>query len=325
MKLYKTLIYAIIFVIVMFSVIFSYMLNTGSIKPEGPLRKKRILLLAQVYQNPYWQIIKKGAEDAALSRKCIVEYDGPQTTNIPDSLKLFDMGIAAKVDGIITSVQDDNQYIPYIDKAAENGIPVITVDTDSKKSKRLAYVGTNNYEAGRSAGEQLVDLNLNSVNIGIIIGGIKITSQIEKVQGFKSYIKPYKNMKVIAMQDSNDDVMEAEFAARRMILEYPDLNCLYCTSSLDGIGAARAVIGFNKQGSIKIICFDDLPETLSYIKDGVIQASIVQRPYQMGYDSVNLIMDKLEGIESDGEYLMGIISVTKDNVDKYNTEIGEIN
>ena len=97
------------------------------------------MLLSYVYQNPYWQIIKKGAEDAAKNRGCIIEYDGPQTSSITESLRIFDMGIATSVDGIITYVQEEKHLIPDIKKAMKAGIPVITVDTDAKLSKRIAY------------------------------------------------------------------------------------------------------------------------------------------------------------------------------------------
>lgn len=299
---------------------------SGNPKSTGvSFEKKSILVLADVYQNPYWQIIKKGAEDAAINRGCVIEYNGPQTQNLADSLKIFDMGIASSVDGIITYIEQENSYNDIIKKATDRAIPVITLDADAKNSTRNAYVGTNNIEAGKEAGIQLTDITAGKSNIGIIMAGKTITSQVDRVKGFSDYIARDRGMNIVATESSDSDVIEAELVTKRILIEHPNINAIYCTSSVDGIGAARAVIEKNLVGKIAIVCFDDLPETLDYIKHGVITASIVQKPYEMGYDSVNLVMDMLEGKKSEGKYLMGILVVDKDNVNNYNTEKGEIN
>lgn len=324
MKIYKLLTFTAVLVIALFIVIFGYQqIGTNQKLVKVPV-KKRVLLISYVYQNPYWQIVKKGAEDAAKNRNCILEYEGPQTPNIEESLKLLDMGIAASVDGIVTYVQENQKYIPYIKKASDNGIPVVTVDTDERQSDRIAFVGTNNIEAGSAAGQELMALTSSKANIGIIMAGETTASQIDRVYGFKEYISNYPGMKVIGTEYSNSDIIESELVAKKLIKENPSLNALYCTSSVDGIGAARAVVDYNKVGKITIVCFDDLPETLSFIRQRIIQVSIVQKPYQMGYDSVNLIMDRLEGKLATGDFLLGNIVVTADNVNNYNIGKGDM-
>jgi ribose transport system substrate-binding protein len=325
MKIYKILIFTAIIVLIVFSVIFSFILNTDNNKIAPIPNKKRILLLSPVYENPYWQIVRRGAEDAAKNRGCIIEYDGPQTSNINESLRIFDMGIAAQVDGIITYVQEEDSYIPVINKAVKNGIPVITVETDAKSSMRMDFVGTDNVQAGFWAGRELAEITYANAKIGIIMAGKTIKSQVERVTGFSEYIKASSNLKIIDVVFSNSDIIQAELVARKMIDENPKLDAIYCTSSEDGIGAARAVVESGKKGKITIVCFDDLPETLEYIKNDVIKVSIVQKPYQMGYDSVNLMVDKFEGKMQKGEFLMGIIAVTKENVNNYNMEKGVMN
>jgi ribose transport system substrate-binding protein len=325
MKIYKILINAAIFVIVIFTVVYFYLISSGPTRASNTFVSKRILLIAQVYQNPYWQIIKKGAEDAAKNRGCAIEYDGPQTPSISEGLNILSMGIATSIDGVITYVQEEKKYIPVINKASGNGISVITIDADAKDSDRIAYVGTNNIKAGYSAGKQLADITGTKSNIGIIMAGETTTSEIERIKGFKDYISKNKGMRIISAGASNSDIVQAEIVAKKMIEKYPKINALYCTGSVDGIGAARAVINTSNKGKIKIVCFDNLPETLKFIKDDTIQASIVQKPYQMGYDSVNLMMDNLEGKKIGKEYLMGIIVVTKSNLYNYNAEKGEIN
>jgi ribose transport system substrate-binding protein len=325
MKIYKILINTAMVVIVSFVLSYFYLVSSGSERSSNAVINKRILLISQVYQNPYWQIVKKGAEDAAKNRGCALEYDGPQTPSITESLNILNMGIATSIDGIITYVQEEKKYIPLINKASRNGISVITIDADAKDSDRIVYVGTDNIKAGYAAGKQLADITKAKSNIGIIMAGQTTASDIERVKGFKDYIKNNKGMKIISIGPSNSDIIQAEIVAKRMIQKYPKLNALYCTGSVDGIGAARAVLNTKNKGKIKIVCFNELPETIKFIDEDVIQASIVQKPYQMGYYSVNLMMDNLEGKKVTPNYLTGIVVVTKSNLYTYNKEKGEIN
>lgn len=325
MKIYRTLLFAAIIMVASFTAIYFYMFSDNATPTKAIFSKKRILVLAEVYQNPYWQIIRKGAEDAAANRGCVIEYEGPQTQSLSESLKIFDMGIAASVDGILTYIEQERSYDAIIKKATDRSIPVITLDADAKNSSRNAYVGTDNIEAGKQAGIKLTDITYGKAEIGIIMAGKTITSQEDRVRGFRDYIRKFNGMKIIATESSDSDVIEAELVVRHMLDLHPELTALYCTSSVDGIGAARAVMDTGRNGKISIVCFDDLPETLDYIRHGVINASIVQKPYDIGYDSVNLVMDMLGGKKCNGQYLKGIQVVDKDNVNNYNTEKGEIN
>jgi ribose transport system substrate-binding protein len=321
-KIYRIMVYIVIVMLCLGLMSFLYMKGIGNNKIEDMEGKPRIIMLAHIYQNPYWQIIKQGAEEAAKYRGCIIEYNGPQAASVEESLKLFDMAINAKVDGILTYVQDESLYAPYINKASSVGIPVITVDTDASKSERIAYVGTDNIYAGEAAAKILCDHIDGALNIGIVMGG-PTTNQIERVDGFKKYISSYKDAKIVDTQSSDSYMVEARLMTEKMITNHPDINSIYCTSALDGAGAAKAIQKLNRT-DIVIVCFDDLPETLDYIDKGIIYATIVQKPYEMGYKSVNLMMDHIENKSKvSGQYITDVEVITRDNLDDYIEQRGE--
>lgn len=291
--------------------------NTENLKD-----KKRIVLLAHVYNNDYWNIVKKGAEDAAEKRDCILEYDGPETSSLEESLRLIEKSIIAKKDGIITYVLAEESATPYINKAMSKGIPVITVDTDAKKSNRAAYVGTDNIKAGEAGARALMNkLGMNG-EVGIIMGGSNNTNQLERVEGFKSYIEKYSNIEIVETRSSNSYALEAELAAKKILKEAPYVDAIFCTSALDGMGAARAVADIKMQGRVHVISFDDLPETMEYINQGVIYATVAQKPYDMGYKAVNLMMDILEGKTLEkNEYITEIEIITNETLEEEKKEL----
>lgn len=310
--------------IVLFFIVFNFILF-DSLKSEKIVEgqiKPKIVLISHVYSNPYWQYIKLGAEQAAKERNAIIDFQGPDTANIDEGIKFINMAYAAKVSGIIAYVQDENQYKPIINRVVQGGVPIVTVDSDAENSNRLAYVGTDNVVAGTMAAKEMIDQIGKDGKVGIIMGGRTVKNQVERVNGFKSYIDKNSKIVISDIESSDSYLLEAELAAKNILINNWDVKALLCTSALDGEGAAKAITGLGMEEKVKIICFDDLPETLDYIQSGIITSTIVQKPYIMGYKAVNIIMDNIEGKETKGVFLTDVVVVRKENVEQFIKEQG---
>ncbi|RII35571.1 sugar ABC transporter substrate-binding protein [Clostridium chromiireducens] len=287
-------------------------------KVENENIKPKIVLISHIKTNPYWLSIKKGAERAAAERGAVVEFLGPTTANTEEGLKLFDMATSAKVSGIITYVQEEGKYAKQINSAIEKGIPVVTIDSDEENSNRIAYVGTDNILAGQVAGEEAVKQIGVDGNVAIVMGGKDVKNQRERVDGFKDYITSNSNLKIVDVDSSDAMLLEAEIVTRKILNRNDKIDALFCTSALDGIGAAKAVNDLNAKGKVKIICFDDLEETLNNIRTGLVSATIVQKSDEMGYKAVNIIMDKIQKkSEVNPKSLTNVKLVNKRNIDIY--------
>ncbi|NSB15020.1 substrate-binding domain-containing protein [Clostridium beijerinckii] len=287
-------------------------------KVEKEPIKPKIVLISHIKTNPYWLDIKAGAERAAKERGAVVEFLGPTTASTEDGLKLFDMATSAKVSGIITYVQEEGQYKKKINSAMEKGIPVVTIDSDEEDSNRIAYVGTDNVLAGQVAGKEMVKQIGTSGNVAIVMGGKNVKNQKERVEGFTQYLKSNSNLKIVDTDSSDAMLLEAEIITRKILNRNDNINALFCTSALDGIGAARAVKDLNYKDRVKIICFDDLDDTLSNIRNGLVSATIVQKSNEMGYRAVNIIMDKIEGKSNKfSKSLIDVNVINKSDVDSY--------
>jgi len=295
---------------------FLYLLKDKKVARE-PIKPK-IVLISHIKTNPYWLSIKEGAEKAAKERGAVVEFLGPTTASTEEGLRLFDMATSAKVSGIITYVQEEGKYKKEINSAVEKGIPVVTIDSDEEDSSRTSYVGTDNILAGQVAGEEMVRQVGNRGNVAIVMGGKNVENQKERVEGFTNYIISNSNLKIVDIDSSDAMLLEAEIITRKILNRNDKVDALFCTSALDGIGAAKAVKDLNAKGKTKIICFDDLEETLNNIKSGSVEATIVQKSDEMGYRAVNIIMDKIEGkFKGDSKSLTDVSIINKTNIDIY--------
>lgn len=210
------------------------------------------------------------------------------------------MAVASKIDGILTQGLNDEEFAPAIDKAIEMGIPVITIDSDSPGSNRIAYVGTDNYAAGFQAGKALIELSRGEANVGIVTGSLKAANLKERVRGFMDAVKRESNIRILDMQDSNISRIQSAAVAYAMMNEHPKLDTFFGTSALDALGIAQMLEDAKKNDAEplrkpRIIGFDDLPETIELVDKGVIDATVVQQPYQMGTVGVELMLDYLKG------------------------------
>jgi ribose transport system substrate-binding protein len=288
-------------------------------KIENDPIKPKIVLISHIKTNPYWINIKEGAERAAKERGAVIEFLGPTTASTEEGLKLFEMATSAKVSGIITYVQEEGKYKNKINSAMEKGIPVVTIDSDEDDSNRIAYVGTDNILAGQAAGAEMIKQVGTEGKVAIVIGGKEVKNQKERVEGFKNYITSNSNLKIIDVDSSDAMLLEAEIITRKILNRNDNnINALFCTSALDGIGAAKAVKDLNDKGKVKIICFDDLEETIKNIHNDLVTATIVQKSDEMGYKAVNIIMDKIQNkTKGQQKFLTDVKVVNKENINTY--------
>ncbi|MBO0959381.1 sugar-binding protein [Neobacillus sp. MM2021_6] len=292
--------FGVLFFIVSFS--FSIYYGIKVVTHDLPSEKKpketyhyHFVLIPEELDNEYWRLVEKGAKAAAKDYGVMLEYVGPKQANIEDHLKTIEMSAASKVDGIMTQGLSDDQFTPLINRVIEEGIPVITVDTDASNSKRMAYIGTDNYYSGYLAGRAFVADTKGKANVAIITGSFYKNHQIKRVQGFQDAVKSEKDIHIIDIQESEISRVQASEKAYQIMQEHPEVNAFYGTSALDGIGIAQVVKKYRKNDPIYIMGFDTLPETLKYIREGVIDATVVQEPFEMGYESVKMMIDYIEG------------------------------
>ncbi|WP_245680580.1 sugar-binding protein [Bacillus marinisedimentorum] len=260
-----------------------------------PEPEYHFVLIPEEMNNDYWRLVEQGARDAAEKYGVSVEYTGPQQADLEEHIESLEMAAAAKVDGILTQGLKKEEFTPLINKITAKGIPVVTVDTDAPGSNRAAYVGTDNYYSGYLAGQELIEDTGGHAKVAIITGRLDASHQKLRVQGFKDAVAKAPGIEVVAVEESNITRIQAAEKTYKILKEHPEVTAFFGTSALDGIGIASVVKSMDRKGDLYILAFDTLPETLQLIREGIINGTVVQRPYEMGYMSVKIMLDLLEG------------------------------
>ena len=275
---------------------------------------------------PYWQDHRHGLEAAAQELGVDVVFTGENGSDALRQLDIFEQVVKKKPAGILLCPIDMEIMTGPINRAIEMGIPVICIDNDAPYSKRLTYIGTDNYHSGYIAAD-IIGKSLNGKgDVGILtIPGIY--SLDERQRGFEECIQSkYPDIKVVAVMNDQADPSKAANIAEQMFNEFPSITGVFGTNAASGVGAAIALSENQKLSEIKVVTFDKDSQVLELVEQGKIEAALVQRTFTMSYYGLKFLYDYNHNSRlKNGSSISlmpdmvdtGIIVVTKDNVDDF--------
>jgi ribose transport system substrate-binding protein len=240
--------------------------------------------------SPFWDSMGKGLEAGKGEIQVNADWTAPNPAEHNAQVNLMKEAAASKMDGIAVSVIEADALAATIDEIVASGIPVITFDSDSAKSKRLAYLGTNNYEAGKMAGEAAVKMMPNGGKLVAFVGNMGAQNARDRYQGFLDAVKG-KNIEFLqAPFEDNKDKGRAVSNVNDAITKYGNkIGGFVGFYSYNGPAIVNAVKQANMRDKVKIICFDGEPDTLRNLEQGLVDITVVQKPYEFGRLSVKLL------------------------------------
>jgi ribose transport system substrate-binding protein len=251
---------------------------------------ERFVFVATNINLPYWQEAQAGFLDAAKALGVKAELVGPVTYDPDGEVGIFRQIVEQHPSGICLSAARPELFQADIDKAVAQGIPVICVDSDVPNSKRVMYIGTDNFKAGRESLRRMAALVQEKGNIAVIaISGQHNLD--DRVAGVADALKNFPALKLTKILDDKGDVRSAFDQVSDLIQKKEKIDGIICLEATGGSGAASAVHRFNLDGKLPIVAFDNDPETLDWIDRGVITATITQKPYVMSYYGLKFLDD----------------------------------
>jgi ribose transport system substrate-binding protein len=232
---------------------------------------------------------KMGMEMVGKELGVRTEYVGPAEYDMNAMVAALEQSIAKKPQGLVV-VGFEPSLNAVVDKAVAQGIPVVTVDADLPGSKRVAFVGTGNFNAGVVGGTKLANLIGGKGKVAIMLKPGQSNLE-ERVAGYKAAFAKFKDIQIVQLVDTQSDPVQAAQGAAALLQKYPDLAGIACVEAAGGSGAATAVREAKKVGQVKIIAMDRGNEVLDGIKDGVISASVAQQTALMPYYAVQILFN----------------------------------
>lgn len=270
--------------------------------------------------HPFFEDTRIGADQKAKEIGVDFQWVAPQTGDPAIQVQMIEDLVRAKVNAIVISPNEPKSVEPVIADAMGQGILVLTFDSDSPDSERVMYIGTDNRTAGTVQGKTLNDLIGGQGKVAIITGGLGALNLNQRIEGLKEMLG--SGVEVVETVATDDDLQKGLGVSEALLRAQPDLNGIACVSATGAPTLAQVIQApeFSEQiGKLQIVAFDDLEETKRAIEDGIIAATMVQRPVQMGILSIQWGYDILTGAATPDCAVVdtGVTVVTKDNLDNY--------
>jgi ribose transport system substrate-binding protein len=251
------------------------------------------VLIAANISLPYWQEAEAGLRD--VSREMGIEVkadmDGPTSYSPKDEVDAFQHAVSSRPAGILVSAANPELFEAPINAAIQVGIPVICLDSDAPKSKRVMFIGTDNFRAGQESGKRIADVLKGHGNIVLVT----IPGQLnldERLRGVNEALKNFPGIKIVQTIDDAGDSRRAYDAVSNLFTaKKQKIDGILCLEASGGAGAAGALYRVDMAGKIAIVSFDKDPETLDWVNRGGINATVVQKPYVMAYYGVKFLDD----------------------------------
>ena len=264
-------------------------LFAGCQQPYHQQEERYILVTANV-NLPYWQEAEAGLRDIAKTTGVKVELTGPATFSPSEELTAFQQAVSQHPSGILVSVSDPQSFKGPIDAAISQGLPVICIDADDPESRRVLFIGTDNFRAGQDSGKRMADLLGGQGRILIIALAGQLNTD-ERERGVNEALKKYPGIKIAQTIDDKGDPRNANDAVSALLQKKEKIDGIIGLEASGGSGAAEALHRLDMTGKIKIVAFDKDPQTLEGIERGWITATVVQKPYVMAFYGVRFLDD----------------------------------
>jgi len=269
----------------------------------------------------FWRYAHAGIEKAEAELGVKVTFLMPPNSTVEEQTQYLENLIAQKYDAVAISAIDAENMVPLLDKVA-GYMALFCHDSDAPGSKRLAYLGTNNHFAGTVLGKRLVKLLPDGGKIAIFVGRLDAQNARERWQGIMDTIKDSGiPIELVDTKLDEADRARAKQNVEDVIASVPDVDVLIGLWAYNGPMIASALKGVGKQGQIQALCFDEDRETLQAIKEGIIESTVVQQPFEFGYQGVKLMVDYLErgdvALPGGGKLDIPVLVIDADKVDEF--------
>jgi ribose transport system substrate-binding protein len=287
-------------------------------------QEKKTLAFVVNGASDFWKNAEAGVKKAQEELpNYVLELKYPEQSAAAIQQRLMDDLVAAGVAGIMVSAVDPKHQTEGLDKIASQAL-LFTTDSDAPQSKRIAYIGSSNTDAGKQAGSLMLKALPNGGKCIGFVGLLEADNARERIEGIKDALAGSK-VELVDVRGDDIDQTRAKRNVEDALAKSPDIDCMVGIYSYNTPRIYEVLKEAGKLGSIKVIGFDEDPITLGGVKEGTIVGTVVQQPYEWGYQGMKLMAKYLEGdksgIPANGLIIIPTKIIDQSNVDAFWTEL----
>jgi ribose transport system substrate-binding protein len=283
-----------------------------------PVTKRLTFVYIPKLTHPWYDEVRAGIEygiEEVRKEGIEVEYlwDAPSQADVDEESRKIEYAISRQPDGLCVAALDPARNAQLLNQALEAKINVLTFGAFA--GPKYPFVGRHDDVAdGYDLAKYLAEKMGGAGNVAILSGSPTAPEHTGRVEGFKKALAEYRNLKVVFEGADNDNLEQAISVTETALQAHPEIGGILCCNASNPIGAARAVKNAGKEGKILIAGMDNLPETLEFVKQGVILVTKVQRQWDIGYWTLLYLVAMNKGLTIPRDHDTGASMITAESL-----------
>ena len=269
-------------------------LAAGAVATPSLAQDRKTLAFVVNVPADFWAIARRGTEKAQAELPDYeIEFYVPGEMSAAAQKRILEDLLAKGVAGVAISPVNPDDSTEILDRVASEAV-LFTQDADAPESDRVMYIGTDNVAAGREAGELMKRALPEGGRAMLFVGTMDAANARERTQGIEEAIEG-TDIEILDIRTDGGDQAKAKANVEDTLTKYPDIDLLVGLWAYNTPQIYNAVKAAGMEGEVKIVGFDEDQQTLRGISEGVILGTVVQQPYEFGYQSMMKMARYIEG------------------------------
>ncbi len=288
--------------------------NTSSVK------KYQVALITKSTNSAFWKSVYSGANAASAEYNLNLIFEGPENEEDYETQNtMIDQAVSDGADAIVFSAVDYMANAEAINRAANKGVKIIVIDSDVNSSLVSCRIGTDNYEAGCTAGKAALECGSPVLHIGIVNFDKNSENGQTREKGFRDTVAKDERAEIVASINVLSSTEIAKEETMKMLAAHPEINIVVTFNEWTSLGVGYAIRELDMADTTTVVAFDSNVVSVGMLELGEVDALVVQNPYAMGYLGMESAYQLLNGFSLDSEEVnTSTMLVTRENM--YNEE-----
>jgi len=280
-----------------------------------------VALVLKTLNHPYFVDMRRGAQEAADRLGVTLQVQAAEREiDVEKQMQIVENLIQTGIQALAITPSGSREIVSALVKARDAKVPIVVVDTrlDPKAAADAGvhaetFVGSDNYEGGKLAGEYLIKATGGKAHVGILEGIPGHETGDSRLRGFRDAVKGTTGVTIVASQPANWERDQGFNVFQNMLQAHPEIDSIFACSDLMALGALEAISAAHRSGSIKVVGFDALDDAKKAIAEGTMAASVAQFPAEMGRVAIESAVKVIRGEKIPDDIKVKLELVTRDN------------
>jgi ribose transport system substrate-binding protein len=287
--------------------------------PPADNSKKTVALVLKTLNHPFFVDMRRGAQDAADRLGVTLQVQAAEREiDVDKQMQIVENMLQTGIDVLAITPSGSREIVSALVKASKANVPIVIVDTrlDAKAAevagvKPQTFIGSDNYEGGKLAGEYVVSSTGGKARVGILEGIPGHETGDSRLRGFRDAVAKAPGITIAASQPANWERDQGFNVFQNMLQAHRDIDTVFAASDLMALGAIEAIAAAGRTGKIRVVGFDALDDAKKAVEAGTMAATVAQFPYEMGKAAVESAVKILAGEKLPPDIMVKLEMVTK--------------